>query len=187
VDGEYAAYNWPSDPDGQFWKITGKLAFTDGGTMAGGGPDWTQLRVYANGPYPQSPDSPENYRFYFNPTVRLDEDSFEPLIRLLKTMDRSTLPDAEYDEAIQKIMNVDASLRVFAVRSLLADWDTVDIGNGQNAYIYYAPIEGRTYLVPWDMDHTFERSDVAMVPPNAGTGFKRLINRPMFKRSMRGS
>jgi hypothetical protein len=182
VDGEYAAYNWPSDPDGQFWKVTGKLAFTDGGTMAGGGPDWTQFRVYANGPYPQSPDSPENYRFYFNPTVRLDEDSFEPLIRLLKTMDRSTLPDAEYDEAIQKIMNVEASLRVFAVRSLLADWDTVDIGNGQNAYIYYAPIEGRTYLVPWDMDHTFERADVAMVPPNSGTGFKRLINRPMFKR-----
>ncbi|HVR73984.1 MAG TPA: CotH kinase family protein, partial [Planctomycetota bacterium] len=174
-----------NDTEGYAWKITGKLAFTDGGTMAGGGPDWTQLKSYTTGPYP-GVQSPENYRFYFNNTLRDEDDAFEPLIRLLNVMDRATTPDAEYDAKIAEVMNVESSLRVFAVRSLLADWDTVDIGNNQNAYLYYAPIEGRHYLVPWDMDHTFERSDVAIGPPGGTVGFRRLINRPMYKRMYAG-
>jgi hypothetical protein len=180
IDGNYTAFNWPADPDGEAWKMTGKLAFSDAGTMIGS-PDWTQVRVYTTGPYPAT-HSKENYRFYFNPTLQEEQDDFEPLIRLLQVMDRVTTPDDRYDEEIERILNVDSSLRVFAVRSLLSDWDTVGIGNGQNAYFYYAPLEGRHYLVPWDMDHTFERTDVAMVPGNSSNGFGRLIGRPRFRR-----
>jgi len=181
VDSEYIHFHWPDDDAGPAWKITGKLAFTDGGQMAGNGPDWTQLKTYTNGPYPGE-NSPENYRYYYNPTVDLDQDDFEPLIRLLKTMDKATTPDADYDQKIQQIMNVEASLRVFAVRSFLADWDTIGIQNGQNAYLYYAPIEGRHYLVPWDMDHTFEQSGIAIAPGSSANGIGRLISRPIFRR-----
>jgi len=65
---------------------------------------------------------------------------------------------------------------------LLSDWDTVGIGNGQNAYLYYAPIEGRHYLLPWDMDHTFETSDVPIAPPPSTEGFGRIVSRPAFRR-----
>jgi hypothetical protein len=181
IDSEYIHFHWPSDDNGPAWKVTGKLAFTDGGQMAGNGPDWTQFKAYKNGPYPGT-DSPENYRYYYNPTVNPDEDDFEPLIRLLTTMDRSTTPDADYEEKIQQILNVEASLRVFAVRAFLADWDTIGIQNGQNAYLYYAPIEGRNYLVPWDMDHTFEQSGIAIAPASGTNGISRLISRPVFRR-----
>jgi hypothetical protein len=98
-------------------------------------------------------------------------------------MDKSITPDAGFDEKIAGIMNVEASLRVLAVRSMLADWDTIGIGNGQNAYLYYAPIEGRHYLIPWDMDHTFERTDVAIAPGAGTTGFNRIISRPVYRRT----
>ncbi|MBI4604077.1 MAG: lamin tail domain-containing protein [Planctomycetes bacterium] len=181
IDGSYTRFNWPHDPDGEAWKVTGKLAFSDAGQMAGSGPDWTQFKAYTTGPEP-GVLSKENARYYFNTTLRNDEDIFDPLLGLLRVMDRATTPDAEYDVRIAEVMQVESSLRVFAVRSLLADWDTIDIGNGQNAYIYHAPIEGRSYLVPWDMDHTFERSDVAIAPTGGVNGFRRLIGRPVYKR-----
>jgi hypothetical protein len=181
VDSGYRDFNFPADAEGFAYKITGKLAFTDGGQMAGSGPDWTQFRIYSNGPEPGQMTK-ENVRFYFNPSTRTDDDNFEPLMEVLRAMDRSTTPDAEYDRRIAEVMNVESSLRVFAVRSVLSDWDTIDIGNGQNAYLYHAPLEGRTYLVPWDMDHTFERTDVAIAPGAGTSGFRRLISRPLYKR-----
>lgn len=184
VDNGYARFNWPLDDDGPAWKVSGKLAFDDAGNLRSNGVDWTQLRTYG-AVYPGT-DSPENYRYYFNPALRTDEDIFEPLVRLLRTMDRATTPDAAYDAAIREILNVESALRVFAVRSFLADWDTVDIGNGQNAYFYFAPREGRHYLVPWDMDHTFENTGIAIVPPASAHGFGRLISRPAYRRTYAG-
>ncbi len=180
VDSDYIKLNWPNDSDGHAWKLLGKQCWSDQGEMVGG--DALYLRTYSSGPYPRDDSSPENYRHYYDTATKSDEDNFQPLIALLKTMDKLTTPDDQYDEAIQQILNVESSLRVFAVRSLLADWDTVDIGNNHNAYLYYAPGEGRHYLVPWDMDHTFERPDIAVVPVPDTFGFPRLIHRPLFKR-----
>lgn len=174
VDTVYTRFWWPHDSDGWNWKITGKLAFTDAGQRAEGSPVWTQLRYY--GP------SKEDYRFYYNPGIRKHDDVFEPLTELLQTLDRRNTPDSEYERRVEEILNVESSLRVYAVRAFLADWDMIGIGNGQNAYLYYAPIEGRHYFLPWDMDHTFERTGEALVPAASTFGFGRLVSFPRFRR-----
>ncbi len=183
VDGIYTDLHWPGDGDGELWKITGKIAFNDGGTQASGSPDWTQFRLYSTGAvvYPGEA-SPENHRFYYHPKLDRTKDSFAPLIEMLSAMDRRSTPDAEYEERIEQIINVEQFLRTHCTRALHDDWDTIDIQNGQNAYVYYAPIEGRHYLVPWDLDHTWEGRNVALVPTNVVFGMGRLVSRPPFRR-----
>ncbi len=180
VDSIYARHHWPHDGDGLLWKITGKIAFNDAGTMSDR-PFWTEFRTLREGPFP-GVDSAENYRFFYNPKLRRDEDSFEPLIRLLTAMDSRTTPDEEYVEKIESILNVESTLRVFVARILHDDWDTIDIGNGQNAYLYYAPNEGRHYLLPWDMDNSFGSTTARLLPTSTTFGLGRLARFPEYRR-----
>ncbi len=180
VDKDYADFNWPEDSEGIGYKITGKLAFPSTGSAWD--VDWTRFRLYRTGPY-VGQDHGENARFYFHPKIRKDDDDFGPLIRLLQAMDRSTTPDDRYEEEIEKIMNVESWLRTFIIRVLQDDWDTIDIQNGQNAYLYYAPKEARFYLLPWDMDHTFANATATLVPTGGNTsGTGRLYSFPKYRR-----
>lgn len=180
VSRDYARFNWPQDSDGHAYKISGKIAFNDQGSMIGD-PDWTALRVYNSGPYAGT-QSPENHRFYYNPKLKRDADSFAELIDLLKAMNRRYTSDEDYDVRITEVLNVESVLRVYLTRILQDDWDSIGIGNGQNAYLYFAPIEGRFYYIPWDMDHTFANASAFILPPRSDTGFRRLVTRPIFRR-----
>ena len=177
VDSVYADYNWPQDSDGQVYKITAKIAFSDSGTHT---VDWAQFRLYTQGVVDGTP-SKENHRYYYTPKTRKNLDRYEPLLRLLKVVDRST-PGAELVEQLDSVMNVEAFLRTFIIRILQDDWDTIDIGNGQNSYLYYAPIEGRFYLCPWDMDHTFANSNARMEPQSTRIGLGRVVSTMKYRR-----
>jgi hypothetical protein len=86
------------------------------------------------------------------------------------------------DAQIETILDVEQFMRVEAARTLQDDWDTIGIGNGQNAYIYYAPIEGRFKLGPWDMDHTFGNVGAKLFPEGSEAQITRLVQRPKFRR-----
>ena len=81
VSKDYARFNWPQDSGGHAYKISGKIAFNDSGSMIGE-PDWTALRVYDRGPYSGSP-SPENHRFYFNPKLKRDTEDANVNVRIV--------------------------------------------------------------------------------------------------------
>ena len=180
IDSTYASFHWPNDANGVVTKISGKLAFNDQGER-GPAPFWTEFRVYDSGVY--EGNVAENYRFFYNPKTRRDEDPFEDLMRFLGVLDERTTPDPEqYLAEIENVMNVESFLRDFIVRLLHDDWDTIDIGNGQNAYLYYAPNEGRHYLVPWDMDNTFGNSGSRLTPTSTTFGLGRLISFPKYRR-----
>ena len=172
IDTQYTEFWWPGDAGGWNYKITGKLAFTDAG-LRGPSPAWTQFRFY--GP------SKEDVRFYYNPGIRKIDDHFDPLVEFLRVFDSRQVPNDEFEEQLEAVMNVEASLRVYAVRDFIADWDTIGIGNGQNAFLYHAPIEGKMYLLPWDMDHAFEDSGRAM-PSMQDVGVRRILTNPKFRR-----
>ncbi|MEM7231445.1 MAG: CotH kinase family protein, partial [Planctomycetota bacterium] len=173
IDSNYVGMWFPGDSDGFAYKISGKIAFTDSGQHKAGSPDWTRFRFYG--------DSEENVRFYFNPGVGRREDNLEPVVDFLRLFDTRQTPNEEFARALESMVNLEASLRVFAARDLIADWDTIGIGNGQNAFLYYAPNEGRMYLLPWDMDHAFERANQAMLS-NADSGMGRILRHPKFSR-----
>jgi hypothetical protein len=75
---------------------------------------------------------------------------------------------------------------VEAARVLQDDWDTIGIGNGQNAYVYLAPVEGRFKLLAWDMDHTFGNAGAKLYPEGSEAQITRLVQRPKFRRMYLG-
>ena len=93
--------------------------------------------------------------------------------------------DAVLDGELENVMDVEQFLRVYAARCAHDDWDTIAIGNGQNAYFYWAPEEGRMKLVPWDMDHSWGNTK-ARVFPDADSPFERVISRPRWRRRYLG-
>lgn len=173
VDSGYVDFWWPEDSEGWTYKITGKLAFDDGGSQKAGSPDWTRFRWYG--------DSEEDVRFYFSPGVRSEDDRLDPVVDFLRVFDARQTPAEEFASRLRSVMNLESSFRVFVCRDLIGDWDTIGIGNGQNAYLYYAPIEQRMYLLPWDMDHAFEQSGQQMLA-SADPGFGRMFREPEVRR-----
>ncbi len=171
INGDYLRRWFPQDSDGILMKLTGKLLFDDNGGFRGGSTSWCRLSY-------QGADK-ERYRYNFNLRSRELEDDYQPLFDLLTTM--SNTPTSQYDDAIAEILDTEQFMRVIAARVAHDDWDTVGIGNGQNCYMYYASIEGRWKLLPWDMDNTWRNAN-ARTLPNADTGTSRLIARPNYRR-----
>src|SRR2546426_1003820 len=100
----------------------------------------------------------------------------------MRLMDASTTPSsAQFETLVAKTFDIDEAARILSVRALNDDWDSIGLGNGQNAYFYFAPREGRWKFIPWDMDGTFGNVS-ARLTPDADPGFARLFSRPRYLR-----
>ena len=171
---EYLKMWFPEDSDGIIMKIMGKQTFSDSGSHQSNLLQWA---TWQN----RGADK-TSYRWNFNLRTRELEDNFQPLISLIQTMNGNS---SILDNSLENIMDVEQFLRVYAARCAHDDWDTIAIGNGQNAYIYYAPNEGRWKLLPWDMDHTWGNTGARVYPDNDST-FSRIIARPKYRRKYIG-
>ena len=99
---------------------------------------------------------------------------------MLHVMDGRFTDNESFPDLIDAHLNIGSFLRVFGIRVLQDDWDTIGLRNGQNAYLYYAPIEERIYLIPWDMDHTFGSQSAPIIPTTGS--LRRLIGVPEYRR-----
>jgi hypothetical protein len=175
---DYIKTMFPNDSGGYAYKLTGKLEFSDTGDFTN--VTWTAYHYY--GP------TKESYRYFYNPSSREGDDEFSQLIQFLTIMDPAKTPLAKFEDptvGIESICNVEAFLRIFAIRALQDDWDTVGIQNGQNSFLYYAPKEGKFYLLPWDMDHTFGDANARLAPSelSADAAVHRWLNdSPKYRR-----
>ena len=172
IDQSYLNLWWPDDSDGYAMKITAKLIFND--SVSNFNPSWAS--------YADRGTSKANYRWNFNPRTRELEDNFAPLRTLIQTMNGSS---SVLDNDLPDIMDVEQFLRVYAARCAHDDWDTIGIGNGQNAYVYYAPIEGRWKLLPWDLDHSWANAG-ARIYPDGESRMARILERPQYRRMYKG-
>jgi hypothetical protein len=176
VDSRYAQKWFPGDGEGYIFKIPGRRYLDDNGSMSG--VDWTTFGYRGS----MSNFEYERYRWYFIPGSRQVEDRWNDLVALCSLMDTSRTPVSQFDAQITSILDVEQFLRVIAARTLHDDWDCIGIGNGQNAYIYFAPIEGRWKFLPWDMDHTFGNIAAKLFPEGSEAQISRLVQRPVFRR-----
>jgi hypothetical protein len=158
------------DSDGQLMKITGWQTYDDAGNHR------SDLLSWAT--YQNRGANKASYRWNYNLHSNEDGDDHSALIALMQRVNSSA---AVIDSTLEDLMDVEQFLRVYAARCAHDDWDTIAIGNGQNAYIYFAPIEGRWKLLPWDMDHSWSNVN-ARVYPDADGSFAGIINRPKFRR-----
>ena len=175
VSRDYLNLWFPDDSDGILMKITGRQVFDDSGDNHLSG-----LLRWAS--YQYKGGNKAAYRWNFNLRTRELEDDFGPLISLMQTVGGN---NATLDNRLEDIMDVEQFLRVYAARCAHDDWDTISIGNGQNAYFYFAPVEGRWKLLPWDMDHSWGNTG-ARIYPDGDSRFRNVINRPKYRRMYLG-
>src|SRR6185503_4767857 len=156
---------------------------------------------YPNGVYPTADPAQnyqswrENYRYYLNVRSNPNQDSFKNLIEFSKILDPVQTSAAAFDAAIYKWADVEAILRVWAVRMNTDDWDTWGTSRGKNCYLYRRPSDGRWVLLPWDMELTYGNTGSFPLGATPGSPIpinslfpevNRMLNRPAIKRRFYG-
>lgn len=163
---------WYGDAErSQALKVEGRRQFNDSGTLAA----WDGASFIYRG------ENKENYRNYFIPSVRRSVDDWTSLIALAKVMDRRITQNAQFDESIETVLDVEAFLRGLAPRILQSDWDAFCVGNGHNGYLVLDPRDGRWELIPFDMDNTFASTAINLFPAT-DADVARLLSRPWPRR-----
>jgi len=72
------------------------------------------------------------------------------LFRFLDVLNNE--PDETFPQEIEKVLDVDETLRFFAVSAAIVHLDNY-IGIGHNTYFY--EVDGKFYVIPWDLNMTF--------------------------------
>ncbi len=193
-DSSYLGFWFPRDDNGEFFEIDDRFEFNDSGGRVSNRDARLTFPPYSNSIY--HPGDPENYRWYFNTRARRAEDNYSGLISLASVLDPSRTNTSTFDNQIEDTVNLDGFLRVWAIRMNTDDWDTWGTNRGKNAYVYFAPIEGRWHLFPWDLELTYGNVNAFALPSNPNSSYNpgggkfpevnRLINRPQIKRRFWG-
>jgi hypothetical protein len=172
VDGAYLKRWFRGDDEGPLLRANAKITFRvdEGWDLA----RWAAIEDWGA--------DKEDYRWNWDLHTRELDDDWTQFLALFRIFDPgSTQSDAEFEARLAEKFDVDEFVRVVAVRALNTDWDSLGFGNGQNTYLYYAPIQGRWAFLPWDMDGTFGDAGFPF-EPTADPGINRLLSRPNFYR-----
>lgn len=90
-----------------------------------------------------------------------DNPSVDKMVRF--AADLESADDASFESVLETWTDVDMLMRYMAVDRLIDSWDGVVafycLGGGcnnHNFYWYESTVADRVWLIPWDLDHTFE-------------------------------
>ena len=134
VDEEFIQKRFKHD-DGNLWKCTypGDLAYLGDDPEAYKlSPWWSDQRVYEL-------------------KTNTVEDDYSAIAELCTVI--GTVPDDEFECALEAIFDVDAFLKTAAMEILVGHWDNY-IGNHNNYYLYERPTDGRLMMITYDVDNT---------------------------------
>jgi len=126
-------------------------------------------------------DDKEQYRWTTLINNNRDRDDYAPYIALAKAFD---LTGAALVAAVDRVIDVDEWMRVYALASLAGIGDMYTQGNPHNHNMYVRPDDGKIVAMPWDWDFTFNRSTSSALWGNKNLG--RIIAVPVFKRLFLG-
>ena len=187
---------FPDGDEGDFFEMDDRHTFNDGATRAGsvdGRLTYPPYAAQANTLNLPRSDQ-ELYRWYFNLRMNECKDDYTNLVELARIMTRSETPDEVFDEVIWDVVDVEAFLRVWAIRLNTDDWDTWGARRGKNCYLYRRSDNGLWILLPWDMELTYGNTGAFMpgtIQQQYSNGIifqevVRFINRPRIKRMYYG-
>ena len=166
----------PEGSDGEDWagegflfEVDDRFDFNDGGGRAG--------NTNANVRYPppsQSNDgngeNKENYRWFFGLRSRNGTDDFSKLIEFARVMDPGVTNNSAFDQQIWDLCNVEAFLRIWAIRLNTDDWDQWSARRGKNCYIHF-PDDAPAILFAWDTELTYGNIGANIIPDNPNQDF----------------
>ncbi|GAH67776.1 unnamed protein product, partial [marine sediment metagenome] len=95
----------------------------------------------------------ETYRWGFEKRSHRENDYWDHLLDFAEAMNTPS-SNPTYEETIESVIHPKHFAKVLALRHALGDWDSYGYNRGKNNYFYYAPTEGKWYLLPWDIDFT---------------------------------
>jgi len=146
VDGDYVDMWFPQDANGYIHKIDDYFEYSA---------DGTEFRNLDEGLKYDSrhPLLKETYRWGFEKRSRREDDNWDHLFDFAVAMNTPSSSPG-YEQTIESVIDPEHFARVLAIRRAVGDWDSYGYNRGKNNYFYYAPQEGKWYLLPWDIDFT---------------------------------
>jgi len=151
IDGDYIDKWFPDDADGYIHKIDDYFEYTADGT---GFSNLDEGLKHDS----RHPLLKETYRWGFEKRSHREDDNWEHLFDLAVALNTSSSSPG-YEEVIESVIHPEHFARVLAIRHAVGDWDSYGYRRGKNNYFYYALLEGKWYLLPWDIDFTLGSGD----------------------------
>ncbi len=129
----------------------------------------------------QQPADPYRYAWYKEDNK--SQDDWTDLIGLVQTLAKGTSDSsyntsytADYQTAVQAVVDVDEWMRFFAIETIIDNSETdISNGYGDDFYMYFGVTDPRAKFVPYDLDTICGQGSPAPAP-NAH-GLFRMINR----------
>jgi len=145
-DGDYTRMWFPNDADGYIHKIDDYFEYTADGTGFAN----LDEGLKSDSSHPRLK---ETYRWGFEKRSHRENDYWDHLLDFAEAMNTPS-SSPTYEETIESVIHPEHFTKVLALRHALGDWDSYGYDRGKNNYFYYAPVEGKWYLLPWDIDFT---------------------------------
>ncbi len=179
---------WFPETSGPRFEMDDRHTFSDAGRRIASADSRLRAPPYGD---PGRGGDVEEYRGYFRPRGRTRPSDWRTLIDFARVMTPGLLLDPEFDDAIFAVADVDAILRVLAVRLNTDDHDTWGARRGKNAYWYRDERRGWV-LLPWDLEISYG-NPASFLPPALSTNVEsryllpfdevtRFLNRPIIQR-----
>jgi hypothetical protein len=163
VDADYIRMWFPDDANGYIHKIDDYFEYTADGT---GFSNLDEGLKYDS----SHPLLKETYRWGFEKRGHLEDDNWDHLFDLAVALNTSS-GSPMYEQHVESALHPEHFARVLAIRHAVGDWDSYGYSRGKNNYFYYAPLQDRWYLLPWDIDFTLGSGDgsgTSLFSVNAG-------------------
>jgi len=164
--------NFENGSDGTLMRIDDEWHFNsdDGDSRNSRNADWSY----------KGSDNPVRYHSEWILRTRESDYDYSNFIEWVRTLDENSFDE----ETIRRMANVEMLCLNAAVRGYDADWDTITVNRGKNAYFYRPQGEGQFgkgwMLMHWDGDRVFERTNQAII--GGRTGVPTFFNKPYVKR-----
>ena len=146
IDGDYIDAWFPDDADGRIHKVDDYFEYSTDGTQHTNLDEGLQYNS-------RHPLLNETYRWGFEKRSHPEDDNWEHVFDLAFALNMSS-NSVDYEEIVESVIHPEQFARILALRHAVGDWDSYGYERGKNNYFYYAPIEGKWYFLPWDIDFT---------------------------------
>ncbi len=151
IDGDYIAKWFPDDTEGYIHKIDDYFEYSADGT---GFSNLDEGLKYDS----SHPLLKETYRWGFEKRSHRENDNWDNLFNLAVALNTQSSSQA-YEQKIESVIHPEHFAAVLALRHAVGDWDSYGYRRGKNNAFYYAPLEDKWYLLPWDIDFTLGSGD----------------------------
>lgn len=170
ISNDFLNRNFEDGSDGTLLRIDDEWRFTsdNGDARSSRNADWSY----------KDTDNPIAYHSEWLLRTRESDYDYGTFIELTRILDENKTDEP----TLERITNVNMLALNATVRGYDADWDTITVNRGKNAY-FYRPKEGDGWmLIHWDGDRVFERTNQAILGGRAGVS--KYFARPFVRRQM---